>query len=540
MFPALKKALLPAVLTALLLGAASQLQTETANADLEGTTAGDGVWFLQNYSPGGATSCDAGNLRGVRLFGAGDVSHIDENDGILVNGQRQDPIVQLGADDELIMCVEPRGDNANVIFTTSGAGIWTNARCLNLGNNCLDEEGVGSGTLTVVATGNPNDLDLIAITFSCEFAGSQTIRIIQDDEDDDIRFTIMCKGNPASMAIFVSPTRVESSPALGNSSIALIRAEVTDASGQPVLPGTTADITVSRCALSSDAVDTPEERDYAVGLFDDFKELPQKYFDDVDALGALFGPEGPALTVTLVEVDTNQPKDGVPNHSEVLALFHAEGCEPGPVTVTIRIENERDDLEVTATITVVGPPAFITISASPTTLVCGEKSEITVSVTDKLNQLVSDHTFIEVVTNWGGVLGGTGSSLVNGGPVDPVSNTTITLLNGVGKAYLITSDTHIGQYEVLAASTASFFGRNLENHPPVVAQVTVTCTKGTTSVTAPNTGTGTSNVGTIRPPNTGDGGLVAPSGQGGASLLAIAGAVAIALTGFAGLRRARR
>jgi hypothetical protein len=529
MFQAFKTAFLPAVLVALFLGAASQLPASPAQAALDP----GGAWFLDSYAD--AATCAAGDLRTIRLFGEADpVSHIDGSSGV---GQQQ-PIVQIGAADELIICVQPASADANVVFTTNGAGIWTEAHCGTIDTECVDEEGVASGTLTVIDS--TNDTDLIAITFSCEAAGLQDISIIQDDTDDDFAFGIMCKGDPANISLTVAPDRIESSPALGNISLSLIRAEVTDSAGLPLLPGTVAEVTASSCALSIPPIDTQQDRDDLVDLFAAYKDHPEQFFDDIDLLAQAADVQGASVLVPVVEVDTNDPPDGVPNHSEVLALFHAEGCEPGPVTVTVRVEGGTNDVEATATITVVGPVAFITIAASPTQLICGEKSEITVTATDKVNQQVSDHTFIEVVTNWGGVLGGTGSSLTVGGPVDPVSNTTITLLKGTGKAFLLTSDTHIGQYEVLAASTASYFLRNVENHAPIAAQVTVTCTNGTpTPVTAPNTGTGAST-GTIRPPNTGDAGLAAASNSSNAMLYVIAGAIAFVMAGLASIRYARR
>jgi hypothetical protein len=560
MFPALKKAFLPAVLVALLLGAASQLPASPVQANISGASATEsGVWFLDSYGIASA-ECDASTeLRSVRLFSDTDpvnlVNHITEESGVLVGSTRQDPIIQIGANDDIIFCVEPNANNLNVSFVTNGPGTWNDASCGDkdaaiyverVDDNCIASVGENSGALTVVAAGNgvlTNDTSIIAITFTCNRASIQDLTIDQDDafsgDGDEITFTIMCKGDPANISLTVSPDRIESSPALGNSSISLIRAEITDAAGLPLLPGTVAEITASSCSLSTDQVDDVTERNYAVNLFAGFKDHPENFFDDVDLLGQAADVEGTSVLATLVEVDTNIPPDGVPNHSEALALLHAEGCEPGPVTITVRVEGATNDVEATATITVVGPIAFITIAASPTTLICGEKSEITVTGTDKLKQQVSDHTFVEVVTNWGGVLGGTGSSLTGGGPVDPISNTTIELLKGSGKAYLLTSDIHIGQYEVLAASTPSFFGRNLENHAPVAAQVTVTCTNGTpTPVTAPNTGTGAST-GTIRPPNTGDAGLAAPSSTN-ATLYVIAAAIAFVTAGLASIRYARR
>jgi hypothetical protein len=211
---------------------------------------------------------------------------------------------------------------------------------------------------------------------------------------------------------------------------------------------------------------------------------------------------------------------------------------PGPVTVTARIEREDlPDLEATVTITVVGRVALITITASPTTLVCGEKSEIKVGAKDAVGHDVSDHTFVEVVTNFGGVLAGTGSSLVSNQPVNPLSSTRAEIIKGTATAYLLTSNKHVGQYEVLAASSYSPLSGEASLVAPVVAQVTVTCTKGTPTpgVTAPSTGTGT-----ITPPNTGDAGLAAPTSRDNATLYVIVAAIAFAIAGLASIRYARR
>ena len=61
------------------------------------------------------------------------------------------------------------------------------------------------------------------------------------------------------------------------------------------------------------------------------------------------------------------------------------------VTVVIEVEGGAD-LVRTVTINVVGPPAFITATAAPDRLICGEKSTITVTVKDALQQNVSDNT----------------------------------------------------------------------------------------------------------------------------------------------------
>jgi hypothetical protein len=208
------------------------------------------------------------------------------------------------------------------------------------------------------------------------------------------------------------------------------------------------------------------------------------------------------------------------------------------------------DVIIRGTVTVVGPPAFITATASPTSVRCdqGEKAQITAKVTDAIGQPVSPHTLVEAVTNFGGVLGGTG--LLSGGlggsilgQVAPLSSTIAeTDANGNATFFLITSQTHTGNYDVLvtsggggAVATGGIFSTL-----PVSTQVTVTCiqpapaAQPTAAVTAPRTGTG------VQPPSTGEAGLADTSNGSGMVLFLIGGAVALTLAGLATVRFARR
>jgi hypothetical protein len=213
------------------------------------------------------------------------------------------------------------------------------------------------------------------------------------------------------------------------------------------------------------------------------------------------------------------------------------------------------NIVLTATITVVGPPASITVAAAPTSLNCGEKATITVTVKDSAGQNVSDRTRVELVTNFGGVIGGTTATLgpvsVAGGNVYPISSSSAETFNGVATAYLLTSTDHVGPYEVVAAAGGSVTSTNgylapwyttgtsaannltpnisayfpwynqglLSYSPasaPVNAQATVTCSVpgapapsvAAPVVTAPRTGQGPADAFAIRPPNTGDAGLM--------------------------------
>jgi hypothetical protein len=229
------------------------------------------------------------------------------------------------------------------------------------------------------------------------------------------------------------------------------------------------------------------------------------------------------------------------------------------------------NIVLTATITVVGPPASITVAAAPTSLNCGEKATITVTVKDSAGQNVSDHTRVELVTNFRGVIGGTTATLgpvnVTGGQVFPQSSSSAETFNGVATAYLLTSTDHVGPYEVVAAAGGSVMATNgnllpwyntipnvynsivnsagtttglsnfapgfngtptiatyspwyqqglLQYSPssaPVNAQATVTCAvpgapaAAAPAIAAPRTGQGPADAFAIRPPNTGDAGL---------------------------------
>ena len=154
--------------------------------------------------------------------------------------------------------------------------------------------------------------------------------------------------------------------------------------------------------------------------------------------------------------------------------------------------------------------AFVSLSSSTASaaddLICGQSKTISVTVRDSAGQPVSDRTRVEFVTNFGGVLGGTGAILdpFAVGYVPPLSSTTAETFNGVATAILITSTEHVGPYEVVVSTGGSVQPRQLPmapiyapggttpntsavipqfnyattyvpSGPPIAAQVTVTC-----------------------------------------------------------------
>jgi hypothetical protein len=404
-----------------------------------------------------------------------------------------------------------------------------------------------------VATAGAGDVMLV---WECEDDAEVTlIRISQTgDLDEEIihNIWVRCQAEPDDVTVTATPSTVEIVPAIGSSAHSRILILISG-DGLPVSESTEVDLVTSKCAIEIGS-DNPDSAPL-VDSTDDGDNTATTSDDETDVSDVTTGP--------------NAFKK-----SQLVAWFHADwnNCTPGDATVTVTVEvDDGADIVKTVTIKVVGPPAFITASAAPTSLICGEKSTITVKVTDAIGQNVSDNTRVELISNWGSVIAGTGATLgfPGTGPVNPLASSAAATYNGVAVAYLLTSDNHTGAYEVVAAAggTVGFynpwepggetlsdpyindFGANgLDRHDyhvtnallyssaPVTTQVTVTCAQPAApapTVTAPTTGTGS-----ITPPNTGDAGLASSSSNG--MLFVIVGAAAFVLAGIASVSYARR
>jgi hypothetical protein len=516
-------------------------------------------------------------------------------------------VVQAAVDEWAVFCIDLSADTEEVTLDADGYGEWVTALCGNEDNDtqffefddfddeCSNLTGQGTDQLHIFCVTLPDDSDcaegdtgdIIAI-FLCEEDPGVT-DITFTHESDEFEFVLMCKGEAASLEVSVTPATVEVVPARGNTAHSLVRAIIKDSSGGPVSPFTEVDFTVSRCAIEEGAVDSNQEAADATRASSNTyigpgaggnnssgaantapRDLPGSWVNwhnfanasapDSTPLVDTFTPSGSSTIEGVLEADTDSTKDGIPDQSEALAIFHADlggfghsgTCAPGTVTVTVSVEVEGGtDLVATATITVIGPPASITVSASPTAVRCGEKSTITATVKDSIGQNVSEHTFVEAITNAGGVLGGTGAVANFAAPVTPISSTVSETFSGVSTFFLLTSEQHSGPYEVVVTSGGTGgIGDILQTDiglglggtwstPPISAQATVTCTipaaVAAPTITAPRTGTGAS----ITPPNTGDAGLASGNGSSLALFIA-AGAVSFALAGLATVKFARR
>jgi hypothetical protein len=533
-----------------------------------------GVWLVDDYgndeAPGTSlTSCED-----------------TDGDFELASG---DTIVAHTGDD-LIFCGEFEDGTGDVSWDSDDYGEWTDAVCDGDGEDspCVDE--VGEGTDLVQIPDDTNVVTQVLITFECDSSFGRTL-ITVDQDDDEFTFWVECRANATKLEVTASPTTVEIAPARSNTSHSLIVGVATDSGGNPAFGGYViydadreivwdvddegdpivpldespeVDFTTNLCSIEEGGVDTEDELEdaesdvralntaapgtYLVWEFSDaaLASVDSTIGSDTGNLFYLDGPDSGLVTdrtATAAVLGCN-PSD-------------FKSWAPGTAHICATLDVPGTDLVTCVDVTVIGPPAAIVVEASPTDLTCGEKSAITVTVKDALGQNVSDHTRVEIITNLGGVLGGTGAAAGFALPVTPISSTAADTFGGVASAYLLTSNAHAGPYEVLATAGGTavsdggfffeFFGVSslseisdqavatylggVFSTPPVTAQVTVNCSlpapAPAATITAPDTGTG------ITPPNTGDAGLLSEQSSSSWLLLALAGsAVAMALTGL--------
>ena len=481
------------------------------------------------------------------------------------------------------------GDGDITAHSASPAGVSVSVPNVDTLNG-----GVHAETTAAALTGCATGTQAAAwITVKCDRHGIFEITAYDANSvSDSITEEYICLDDPKAMTLSAKPATVESSPAISSVSHSLITAKLTDSSGEFIGEGYEVDWTTTGCKI--DALSELEYEGLYKALFAGLSSSNPASAAAINAYLASTVTGHPGGSGTSSDNDTFM--DG--SSSISAAILHCEGAAAGTYTIQAQVEDDQfgqgddNDITATTTVTVVGPAAFITMTADPTELVCGEKSLISVTITDTEGQNVSDHTRVELITNYGGVLGGTGSSLGFPGvnPVNPLSSSASETFGGVASGFLLTSTNHTGSYEVVAAVGGSHLGQYevevndmaLENAeayltantetssnvdtlfgdgldelydderlggerfvftgntgtfstPVLTSQVTVTCTEAAApEIVAPNTGTGT-----ISPPNTGDAGL-ATSSAGTAMLFVIAGAVAFVLVGFAGFGFARR
>jgi hypothetical protein len=387
--------------------------------------------------------------------------------------------------------------------------------------------------------------DLVVVDVTCEEAGEFEITFANVDEDDDtLSLDVQCVGEVDEGIITATPNKVEIVPALGSVSYSLIVVELLDEDGEPALGGSV-DFSTNRCEFLDEDGLTEEEFVAIADLFDDLHVNDAASAQAIE--DATLDEDDPDDVSNDVASFTLDDDAGAFDEGDTLAAIILDcsdpGTTPGVAAVSFQVDQEGADVVGSINVTVVGPPASITVTASPDTLRCGEKATVTISVKDTAGQAVSPHTKVEVITNAGGVLAGTGAVAGLAGPVVPISSTVAeTDASGNTTVFLLTSEQHSGAYEVVATSggsgaVTSVLG-GLFSTQPVSAQDTVTCSLAAAAapaptVTAPRTGQG------ITPPSTGDAGLV-DSSSSTSWVLVLGGVAAFALLSVATVKVARR
>jgi hypothetical protein len=412
-------------------------------------------------------------------------------------------------------------------------------------------------------------------TFDLSFAPEFVFEISEGDEvlefvtvvGDALAIEVRCGTDVATGTITALPATVEINPSIANVAHSLVWVNLLDDDGNAALPGANVIFITDRCAIESSAVDTEDEFEAAEALFRANNALnPATAAAIESSVYATTAPDGASRQQEEVEAFIVTGGAGTNFLERAVAAvvlhcdpIHAPGVTPGPAVITAIVERgiddddnitDDDDLVLRTTVTVIGPPApnGVTVTASPSTLACGEKAEIRVRVLDAIGQPVSDHTFVEAVTNFGGVLAGTGAVAGQAGLVSPVSSTVAETFGGNATIFLLTSTAHVGRYEVVITTgggggvtgqlasggvSTNLLG-GLFTTQPISVQVTVECTVPTVAqpqtqqptTSGPVTGQG------ITPPSTGDAGL-ASSTSSSLMLVAIAGAVAAIAAAFA-------
>jgi len=548
------------------------------------------------------------------------------------------------------------GDFTSSAFVQSPTGFFDQPSCSNPnanstvgewpGDRCQGTTGEGTAQLEI-PNGTTNNLNTIIERFNCTIGPLPTglvFPITLQQDAGSFTFNVICKGQASATAstLTANPPTVEIIPARSNTSHSFIWFKIKDSNGNPVFPGQDVDFITDRCSINANAMgggggtsglgpvlgtltDGPNilsmgaaiamtgalnaaaPGTYATWEYSAVAQTPISIFGAAPTGYPNFGYSPQATRGKTID---GFALNGItPEGSYAAAVLdcnpiQAPGVTPGKANIRACVQTFNAlDVCLTVTVTVVGPPASITVAASPTSVTCGEKSTITATVVDSIGQNVSDHTRVEFVTNLGGVLAGTGAVAGFAANVAPVSSTVADTFGAVATTFLITSDVTSGPYEVVATSggtTAGDFGSVLNlnaagslsstnlnglgtytynqlltpvplagppggigayngaysaipvtttylggqfSTPPVSAQVTVNCALPVVVAPAiPVPVITAPRTGTgITPPNTGDAGLLGSSSSSSSwTLIALGGVFALTFAGMAAAKAARR
>lgn len=413
-----------------------------------------------------------------------------------------------------------------------------------------------------------NIASFAAVDVTCEEAGEFDLSFILQQvpfEGKTAQIEVTCVGEIDEIELTATPSTVEIVPALGNTSYSLIVANLMDEFGDPISGSVNVVFRTDRCEFLDEDGLSEADLEIALALFDDFDLNDPDTADDIEDFIDTLEEDHDDVSndvASVVLTDDFGAFDEDDNVAGIILDCSDEDIAPGIADITAEVDIDDGDPSASTTVKVVGPPvAPLVVAADRTSVICGERVQITVTVKDAAGQPVSDHTLLEAVTNAGGVLGGTGAVAGEFGLVSPLSSTVAETFNGVATFWLITdNETTPGpfNYEILIATggggavAGSSLGGVIST-AVVTGRVAITCTGPALPVqpvdvvslppvdvrSLPPVTVAPHTPSSVSPPRTGEAGLADASGSS-ALLFVIAGVAVVAIAGAASVKLARR
>jgi hypothetical protein len=273
------------------------------------------------------------------------------------------------------------------------------------------------------------DPSLIAVDVTCNEAGTFEITFFSSFEDDDsLTMEVTCVGEVDDMTLTADPTMVETVPVGASVEYSLIIANLVDDNDDPIVGPAIVNFSTNRCEFLEEDGLSEEQFNAVAAAFDNWSiNDPSTAVAVNNAVATIAADEDDVSNdVESFIADEDYDNLGVDEGDNIAVIIldcSSNSQAPGTATITAEIDQEGADIVKTVTVAVVGPPATVTAAASVASVTCGDTAAIVVTVKDAAGQNVSEHTLVEAVTNFGGVLGGTGAVAAQRGLVTPVSST---------------------------------------------------------------------------------------------------------------------
>ena len=351
--------------------------------------------------------------------------------------------------------------------------------------------------------GTPMDDGWGFVDLKCLDPGSFRIDIIPHDTWDNSEMLfgsrdLVCPGAVDTATISVDPNHLEVHPVGTNTSRSIISVTTYDANGDNI-DGAEVRFITDNCVfvnpLAGAQYDTgmsPVEGGKVVSLWSDTDTVADANFLTAHPLQKEAGTAEVALDCSL--------------------------GTPGTASITAVVPRNGADIELKATIDVVGPtaPTGLTLSLSPTSLTCGQPLQATATAVDNNGKPVSDGTTVYFTTD-------ASSAIINGKEGGQGDNTTV---DGSTAVTIAMSPSDPGPHTVIAWIVDQDGSLLTQTWAPMECSQAAVAAEAPTSMVE--------GINSITPPNTGDAGLVA-SGHGTSSHFGLVAVTAAALMAIGGL-----